>query len=257
MLKTALITGASSGIGKEFAKIHSQSGGNIVIVARSKDKLESLKFEIESKYSNLVHVLVKDLSKPNASEELYNEVKELDINIDYLINNAGFGIYGMFNDSDLNAQKDMLNLNVIALMNLTHLFVQDMIKRGTGKVLNVSSTAAFQPLPIMSTYAASKTFVLHFSEAINNELKDKGVSVTALCPGVTESEFHEVAHNTESKLIKESKMASSYEVARCGYDAMLEGKSFVIHGTSNYLKALSTRFASRDSVIKVSRKIME
>src|SRR5450759_4294399 len=192
MNRTALITGSSSGIGLELARIHAENGGNLVLVARSKNKLDELKEELENKYNVQVYTIGKDLSLPDSARDVYAELGQQNISVDYLINNAGFGDFGFFAESDWNKQEKMINLNITALAHLTRLFLPDMIKRGDGKILNLASTASFQPGPAMSVYFATKAFVLSFSEAVNNEVRDKGVTVTALCPGSTESGFHAV-----------------------------------------------------------------
>ncbi len=170
MIKTALITGASGGIGLEFAKIHAENGDNLVLVARSKEKLDSLKDGLEGKYKINVHTIGKDLSRHGSIVELYDELKTLNISVDYLINNAGIGDFSLFEVSDWNKLEKMINLNVLALTHLTKMFLPGMIASGDGKILNVASTAAFQPGPTMAVYFATKAFVLSFSEAINEEV---------------------------------------------------------------------------------------
>ena len=177
MKKIALITGASSGIGSEFARIFAAYGNSLVLVARNSEKLANLKDEIEKKFNVEVYIIVKDLSIENASEELYFEVQKLQLKIEFLINNAGFGNFGYFQETNWKKEKEMLNLNIIALTHLTKLFLRDMLKFKSGKILNVASTAAFQPGPLMSVYFASKAYVLHFSEAIHNEVKKSGISI--------------------------------------------------------------------------------
>ena len=175
MVKTALITGASGGIGLEFAKIHAENGDNLVLVARSKEKLDDLKTGFEEKYKINVHAIGKDLSRQGSVVELYDELKALNISISYLINNAGIGDFSLFEVSDWSKLERMINLNVLALTHLTKLFLPGMIAAGDGKILNVASTAAFQPGPTMAVYFATKAFVLSFSEAINEEVSGKGI----------------------------------------------------------------------------------
>jgi len=253
MNKTALITGASSGLGKEFAKIHASKGDNLVLVARSKDKLESLKFDLEKQFSVSVYVIVKDLSDQYAPKAVYEQLKIQKIKVDYLINNAGFGDFGLFAETNWEKQLEMINLNITCLTYLTRLFLPDMIQNKFGKILNVASTAAFQPGPTMSVYFATKAFVLSFSEAIANELKETGVTVTALCPGATETGFKVAASLEESSLFKGNQIASSKEVAEFGYSKMMEGKTVVIHGIVNNLMAQSVRFAPRSIVTSIAR----
>tara|TARA_R110001583_G_scaffold61013_2_gene180809 strand:+ start:420 stop:1040 length:621 start_codon:yes stop_codon:yes gene_type:complete len=187
--KTALITGASTGIGKELATIHASKGGNLIIVARNESKLNNLKQELEQKYNIKVLVIAKDLSDLSAPQEIYNEVKQQRIDIDYLINNAGFGALGKFHELELARQVAMINLNVTALTSLTHLFLPEFIKRNNGKILNTSSTASFMPGPLQAVYFATKAYVTFFSNALSEELNDTNITVTNLMPGATESEF--------------------------------------------------------------------
>jgi short-subunit dehydrogenase len=254
--KTALITGASGGIGLEFARIHASKGDNLVLVARSSNKLDEVKRELEAKYKVEVYNIVKDLSVKGSATEVFNEVKSKNIIVDYLLNNAGFGDFGLFAGSDWDKQEKMISLNITALAHLTRLFLPGMIKRGEGKILNVASLASFQPGPTMSVYFASKAFVLSFSEAINNEVKDKGISVTALCPGSTESNFHAVAMN-DPNLVEDRKMQSAKEVAEIGYRAMMKGKPVVIPGFKNSFLAFAVRFFPREFITKMARKIQE
>ena len=256
-MATALITGASNGIGLELAKIHASKGGDLVLVARNLAKLNELKAELEKQYKVKVYTVGKDLSAPNAALEVYNETKQHNIQIDYLINNAGFGDFGMFVDLDWNKQLQMINLNITTLTHFTHLYLQDMVKRKSGKIMNVASTAAFQSGPTMAVYFATKAYVLSFSEAIDNEVSDKGITVTALCPGATESGFQAAAAMEESALVKGKKLPTSQEVAIYGYDAMLKGKTVAIHGFMNAVMANSVRFAPRAIVVKLTRKLQD
>jgi hypothetical protein len=257
MNKTALITGSTSGIGYELSYIHARQGGNLVLVARSKDKLEQIKKDLENKYKIDVYVIDKDLSIKDSAKSVYDEIINKNITVDYLINNAGFGDYGFFNESDWGKLERMINLNITALTQLTKLFLNDMIKRRDGKIMNVASTAAFQSGPTMAVYYATKAFVLSFSEAINNEVHNSGITVTTLCPGATESGFQEAASLQESRLVKGRKLPTSKEVAEYGYNAMLKGKSVVIHGIVNYLLANSVRFFPRSAVVKITRFIQD
>ena len=257
MEKTALITGSTSGIGYELAYIHAKQGGNLVLVARNKTKLEQIKKELENKYKIDAYVIEKDLSVKDSAKDVYDEIVKNNITVDYLINNAGFGDYGFFNESDWGKLERMISLNITALTQLTKLFISDMIKHGLGKIMNVASTAAFQSGPTMAVYYATKAYVLSFSEAINNEVSGSGVTVTALCPGATESGFQEAASLQESRLVKGRKLPTSKEVADYGYNAMLKGKTVAIHGIVNYLMANSVRFFPRSSVLKIARFIQD
>jgi short-subunit dehydrogenase len=222
MNKIALITGASSGIGLELAHIHAKQNGNLVVVARSQNKLEALKADLEQKYGVQVHVIVKDLTVARASTEVYNEVKSLGLEVEYLINNAGFGGMGKFSERDLADDLAMIQLNVSALVELTHVFLKDFVVRGSGRVLQVSSTASMVPGPLQATYYATKAFVTSFSNAISEELRGTGVSMTTLMPGATETGFGEKSGMNKTKLFDSP--ASAEAVAQDGYDAMLAGK---------------------------------
>lgn len=253
MKKTALITGASGGLGAEFARIHASMGDNLVLVARSKDKMDLLKNELEAKYPVQVYVIAKDLSDSEIVRAIRDELELQNIQVDYLINNAGFGDFGFFANCDWEKQEEMIRLNVIALTYMTRLFLPGMVERKFGRILNVASTAAFQPGPTMSVYFATKAFVLSFSEAIANELQGTGVTVTALCPGATETGFKAAAALDKSNLFKGSGIAGSHEVAAFGYKAMMRGKGVVVHGKINALLAFSIRFAPRKMVTAIAR----
>jgi hypothetical protein len=254
MNKTALVTGSSNGIGYEFARVLAANGDNLVLVARTKSKLDEIKKELEGKYKVIVYTIGKDLSLPGAAQEAYDELKSHNITVDYLINNAGFGDFGLFAESDWQKQEQMINLNITALTHLTRLFLPGMIMKKSGKILNLASTASFQPGPTMSVYFASKAFVLSFSEAINNEVKEHGITVTALCPGSTESGFQAISMGS-GKLLKERKIPSSREVAEFGYKAMMKGKAVAIQGFMNTIMANAVRFAPRSLVVRMARRI--
>lgn len=254
-MTTALITGASNGIGLELARIHASKGGNLVLVARNKGRLDELKKGLERQYKTKVYTIGKDLSLPNAAQEVYDETNQQNIQIDYLINNAGFGDYGMFVDADWNKQLQMINLNITTLTHFTKLYLEPMVKRGSGKIMNVASTAAFQSGPTMAVYFATKAYVLSFSEAIDNEVSDKGVTVTTLCPGPTESGFQAAAAMEESALVKGKKLPTSKAVAEYGYEAMLKGKTVAIHGFMNWIMANAVRFTPRAVVVKMTRMV--
>lgn len=256
-MATALITGASNGIGLELATIHAAKGGDLVLVARSASRLEELKSKLEKQYKIQVHTIVKDLSAENAAKEVYDETTSRKIQIDYLINNAGFGDFGMFLSNDWKKEKDMISLNITTLTHFTKLYLKDMVERGNGKIMNVASTAAFQSGPTMAVYYATKAYVLSFSEAVDNEVREHGVTVTALCPGATESGFQAAAAMEESNLVKGKKLPTSREVAEYGYRAMMKGKTVAIHGWMNWIMANSVRFVPRSIVVKITRKIQD
>ncbi|MEN9994436.1 MAG: hypothetical protein RL762_1093 [Bacteroidota bacterium] len=226
MKNTALITGASSGIGKELARIHAAKGGDLILVARRIELLNSLKEELVQKYKVTVQVIQKDLSVLGSSQAVYDEVTQNGWQVDYLFNNAGFGGKGAFLDRDLEADVEMVRLNVMALLKLTHLFGKDMKARGKGKILQTASTAGFLPGPNQNTYFATKAFVVSHTQGLAHELKGSGVTVTALCPGPVETEFAQVAGFGGSQMFDGA--ASAYKTALKGYKAMEKGKVICI-----------------------------
>lgn len=257
MKQTALITGASKGIGMELANIFAAQGFNLVLVARSADKLEKLKKVLEDKFRVHVMTIIKDLSKKNAVQEVFLTVQQENIHIDYLINNAGFGQYGYFVAEEWERYRKMIDLNITALTQLCHLFLPEMLNKKNGKILNIASTAAFQPGPLMAVYFASKSYVLHFSEALHNEVKHRGVTVTALCPGPTKTNFMEDSKFKKSRMVEGKNLPSAYEVAIAGYRAMIKGQSVNIPGFMNKMIANSVRFVPRKWAIAITRKLMD
>ena len=258
MPRTALITGASGGIGLELARLFARDGHHLVLVARGQDKLSKLAEEITQQFRVQVHVLAMDLAGGDrAAKEIFAFCEKRGIHIDYLVNNAGFGDFDLFVNSDWKKQLEMIQVNIVALTALTHLFLPGMVFRKFGKIMNLASTAAFQPGPTMSVYYATKAFVLSFSEAISNELEGSGVTVTALCPGATESGFQAAAALEESKMVKGKKLPSSAAVALFGYRAMMKGKVVAIHGFLNGILATSVRFTPRFLVRKIVRNMQE
>ena len=235
-MKTALITGASSGIGLELAHIFAAHKTNLVLVARNQTQLQLLAQELQQKYNVQVMVCVKDLSKTNQVNELVTELNNTPIS--YLINNAGFGEFGAFNETTWQKNEDQIAVNITAPTHLTHALLPKMVAQKFGKILNVASVAGFLPGPNMAVYYATKAYVLHFSEAIAYELKNTGVTVTALCPGPTASAFMERSGMGASKLIKGRTLPTAKSVAEYGYAAMQKGKSFAIPGLGNYLMSI-------------------
>jgi len=257
MNKTALITGASSGIGKEFARIHASKGDDLVLIARRKNKLEQLKQELESIYGIKVEIIIKDLSYINAAQEIYDEVIQKGIQIEYLINNAGYGALGKFHELDLNRQVSMINLNITVLTVLTRLFLPDFVKRNSGKILNTSSTASFMPGPLQAVYFATKAYVTFFSNALSEELHDTNITVTNLMPGATESEFGATSGMDKTEMFQ--KTVSSQSVAQDGYDGMMNGKIDVISGLKPMQKVMMTMipFTPKKMILKQVRKMQE
>jgi short-subunit dehydrogenase len=230
MKTVALITGASSGIGRKFAEIHAERGGDLIIVARSADKLSAVKDELESQHSIQVTVMPKDLSLPDSAQQIYEEVKAAGIEVDYLINNAGFGGHGKFHEREWADDLAMIQLNVVTLTALCRLFLPDFITHDSGRILNVSSTASLLPGPLQAVYFATKAYVTFLSNALAEELRDTNITVTALLPGATETEFARTSGMDKTELFK--KTASARAVAQDGYDAMLAGKLDVISGVT-------------------------
>jgi short-subunit dehydrogenase len=256
MNKTALITGASSGLGYELAHIHAQHGGNLVLVARRLHILNEVKIDLEKRHGVSVFVIAKDLSQPKAALEVYQLIKSMDIRIDYLINNAGFGLYGMFTETDWEKEDQMIQLNMATLTHFCKLFIPDMTDRGFGRILNIASTAAFQPGPLMSVYFATKAYVLHFSEALSNELRGTGIRVTASCPGPTATEFQQTAGLDASRMMKFVPLVKAKDVARRDYRRMISGKRVSIHGFANVIVIFLLRFSPRALVLAATRLIM-
>jgi len=253
---TVLITGASSGIGYELARVFAQEGHDLALVARSRERLEQVAREVSDQSGRQTMVLVYDLADPASPERIHAEVRDRGVEIEALVNNAGIGTYGFFAESDLAQELRLVQVNVVALTHLTGLFVRDMVKRGRGRILNVSSMAGFEPGPLMATYHASKAYVLSFSEAIANESRGTGVTVTCLCPGPTRTEFQARARMQRSMYAR-GRMMTAAGVARIGYDGMMAGKSVVIPGLRNQLLIWSLRLGSRGMVTNIVRKAQE
>jgi len=254
--KTALITGASGGIGFELAKLFARDKYNLVLVARSKEKLQQRADELRKLGSPFVTVHWFDLAELDAPDKLFQRTERGNIQVDILINNAGYGVRGAFAKTNLDDELEMMQLNMIALTHLTKLYLPQMIKRGHGRIMQVASTAAFQPGPFMAVYYASKAFVLSFSEALYEELQGTGVTVTALCPGATETDFAKRAKMSNSKLFLKGAMDAK-TVAEEGYQGLMDGKAVVITGTRNKLMTFSERFAPRSMVRKIVRGMQE
>ncbi|WP_165145281.1 SDR family oxidoreductase [Marinitoga sp. 38H-ov] len=257
MKKYTLITGASGGIGLELARIFAKNGHNLVLVARSFDKLQKIKEDLENKYNIKVEAIKKDLSISNSPKELYNEIKEKKIFVNILVNNAGYATFGKFYNLNIEKELNMIQLNVVTLVHLTKLFLDDMIKNNEGKILNVASTAAFQPGPLMANYYASKAYVLSFSEALNEELKDMNISVSALCPGATSTDFVKRANMEKSRLFHTLKPMRADKVAEIAYYGLMKKKQVIIPGFRNKILAFSIRFTPRKIVPKMVMNIQK
>jgi uncharacterized protein len=255
--KTVLITGGSKGIGYEFAKLFAKDNYRLVLVARDEKKLLECFQYLTKNYNTEVITISKDLSLPSASQELYDKIKSDGINVDVLVNNAGIGVFGAFSETDLKKELSMIELNVISLVYLTKLFLKDMVAQNNGKILNIASTAGFQPIPLFSLYAATKAFVLFFSEALSEELRgNSNVSVTTLCPGAVDTDFKTSAHMENSKNFK-GKMLDVQTVAKIGYKGLMKNKRLIIPGIKNKILAFSVRFLPRGLVLRVAKSQVE
>ena len=255
--KTALITGASSGIGLDLAHLFAADRWDLVLVARSEGKLRETAAELEKQFGISATVLPADLAKPDAAHEIDGALAAKGIEIEALVNNAGFGDRGAFWESDERTELEMLQVNIVALTQLTRLLLPKMVARNSGRILNVASTAAFQPGPYMAVYYASKAYVLSFSEAVADELRNTKVTVTALCPGPTATGFASVAGTESTNLFRLSKPMRSDDVARLGYKGMLAGRRLVVTGMRNKLLAQAVRVSPRRMVTMIARKMQE
>ena len=255
--KWAIVTGGSGGIGWELSRLLANDGYNLVLVAQDSTKLKKSAVILKNDFGISAIDIALDLCQPSSAGEIFQRIEQENIKIDVLINNAGFGAFGNFWQISLERQLDMIQINDYSLTKLTGLVLPSMIKRGSGRILNVASTAAFQPGPLMAVYYASKAYVLSFSEALSNELKGTGISVSALCPGPTPTMFQERAGNSKSKLLNNWMITDASMVAKAGYQGMLKGKQVIIPGILNKIMALSVRFSPRKSVTAVTRWIQE
>jgi short-subunit dehydrogenase len=255
--QTALITGASAGLGYEFAKLFARDKYNLVLVARSGPKLVELAEELRQRHGVSVKTIPLDLGLPRAAQDLFEETQRAGLHVEILVNNAGYGKSGAFAAIALEEEYGQIQLNVTALTLLTKLYLGPMLERRSGKIMNVASTAAFQPGPLMAVYYATKAYVLSFSEAIADELRNSGVQVTCFCPGATLTEFQKRAETENSRLFKQLAPMDAKTVAEDGYRALMAGKSLAISGFKNWLVAESVRFAPRKWVTAISRWVAE
>lgn len=253
----AFITGASTGLGREFARLCARDGYDLVLIARSLPQLEELALEIRQSTNRAVRVFEKDLSIPDAAREVFDELTSAGLKVELLINNAGFGLVGRFWELDEDQQMQMIQLNVGALTHLTRLFLPQFVQRRGGQILNVASTAAFQAGPLMAVYYATKAYVVSFSEALHNEARDYGVTVTALCPGPTKTEFDKRAGGTNTKLFKGKNVMDASSVAQIGLAALRARKPLVVAGPINAVTAFLTRFAPRQFAASIARRLQE
>lgn len=251
----ALITGASSGIGYELANLFAKDKHNIILIARREDRLKQLSRDLENDYKIKTLVIPKDLSQSQSAQEIYDILKQNDITIDYLINNAGFMVYGCFSDTNWSEDHKMIQLHMVTLTHLIKLFLPDMLRRENGKILNIGSTGSFVPGPLNAVYCATKNYILSLSEAIAEELNGTGVTVTALCPGGTKTEFAEKA-NIKNSSVHFFEVMEANRVARIGYKALMKGKRVVIPGMFNKIQVFSIRITPRIVASKLIKFMM-
>ncbi|MCX2739362.1 SDR family NAD(P)-dependent oxidoreductase [Pontibacter anaerobius] len=255
--KTVLITGASNGFGMEFAKLFAQDGYNLILVARTTERLRKLGYYLQD-HHQLQHVCIitADLTRPESPQEVYQEVKDSGLEVDILINNAGAGVHGLFYETDLQREKAIIQLNITTPVELTKLFLHDMKRRNSGKILNLASLVSFMPSPLMAVYGATKAFVLSFSEALSNELKDTGITVTALCPGASNTMFFRRAGAAHTRAAHGT-LSEPAEVAKDGYDALMHGETRIISGLKNKLQATSSNFMPDTALAANMHYLME
>jgi short-subunit dehydrogenase len=254
--RTALITGASGGIGTELALLFARDGYDLVLVARSPDKLARFAERLERDHPISVRALPKDLAQPGVPAQIHAELAEASVRVDALVNNAGFGLGGRFAEVGAAGALELIQLNVAALTHLTRLFLDDMLARGDGKILNVASLAGFFPGPFWSVYGASKAYVLSFSEALANELAGSGVTVTVLCPGPTATEFAARGSMQQARLYRGATMEAG-TVARIGYRGLMRGQTLVIPGWRNRILAFAVRLTPRRTTAGIARRLYE
>jgi len=252
--ETVLITGASSGIGMGLAKLFAADGSDLVLVARREDRLNELAEELKSEHGIEVHVLPKDLSKKTSPKEIFNHLKKEKIEIDVLVNNAGFGSRGMVSELDTDLQVDMVQVNVAALTHLTSLFLPGIIERGQGGILNVGSLAGFQPGPNLAVYFATKAYVLSFTEALAEEISNPNIKISCFAPGPVKTEFGEKSDLEDSLLFKLSLMDLEPAV-KAGYEGFRKGKTIVIPGLKQQIVPFLNRFTPRLIVRKIAKKL--
>ena len=255
--RAALVTGASSGIGRAFAECFARDGWNVAIVARDGERLRAVAGDLHARFGVDVPAIELDLAAPNAAQRLFDAANVLEYEIDALVNNAGFATYGNFAEIPLSNEREELCVNVVALTEATKLFLRPMLARGRGRICNVASTAGFLPGPKMAVYYASKAYVLSFSEALSEELRGSGVSVTCLAPGPTASGFQARAGVEKTRLVKRFRIATSESVARAGYAGMHAGKRLVVPGLMNRAIAFAPRLVPRSMLLRISKKTLE
>ncbi|RYF20404.1 MAG: SDR family oxidoreductase [Flavobacteriales bacterium] len=257
MGNTVLITGGTSGIGLELAKLFAADQYQLVLVARHQDKLTQTANMLQQEYNVKVTTIAKDLFNPESGFELYREVKEKGIEVNVVVNDAGQGLYGQFIETDIRRQLDIIQLNISSLVVITHQFLQDMMAKGSGKILNLSSIAGKIPGPWQAVYHGTKAFVQSFTEAIRSEVKDAGVTVTALLPGATDTDFFNKADMTQSKIVQENDLDDAAKVAKDGYDALNNGDDMVVSGLKNKMQIAMNAVTSDETAADRMGKMQE
>jgi hypothetical protein len=254
---SVLVTGASSGIGADLARLFAREGRQLVLVARSRERLETLSRELEEEHGIVARVLASDLASPGTAEAIHRELEAQGVLVDTLVNDAGFGMHGPFVELDAARQSQMVQVNAISLTEMCRLFAPGMVRRGHGRILNVASTAAFQPGPLMAVYCATKAYVLSFSEALANELRGAGVTVTCLCPGATETRFADAAGVSVARLFRAGAVMPSMAVAEAGHSALSRGADLEVPGFRNRLLAASVRLVPTRAAAGLARRFLE
>ncbi|MFY9552831.1 MAG: SDR family oxidoreductase [Thermoanaerobaculia bacterium] len=256
-MPTALVTGASSGIGLELTKLLARDRHDLALVGRDRERLEEIALGLSQEFGVRATILVHDLAHPAAPEAIARELSERSVAVDILVNCAGFGAYGLFAEIPISTQVEMIQVNVTAPTHLTGIFLPGMLERRRGRILNVASTAAFQPGPLMAVYYATKAYMLSFSEALANETHGTGVTVTALCPGPTLTQFQSRAGFKPVPLLKSPLVMSARDVARDGYEGLMRGKRLVIPGLANRILVQAERITPRRVVTAIARWLQE
>ena len=257
-LKTALITGATSGFGWELCKLFASDNHNLILIARDKDKLLSCAQSLRKDFPNItVHYFSIDLAQQGAAGALYEKIDMHELEVDFLINDAGVGDHGLFIENEMQKELDMINLNIVAVMELTKLFLREMVLKGEGKILQVSSAFGLVPVPQFAVYSASKAFVHFFTEALQEEIKKTGVTLTALYPGGSDTDFFNRANAEETILYQNMPLYTAQEVAIAGYEGLMEGKHRVVPGIMNKIQAASSTVVPDSLLMKALNKLME
>jgi short-subunit dehydrogenase len=255
--KTALITGATSGIGYELAKIFAENGYHLFLVARSEDELQQTAEELKQQFNVSVETIPADLFRRESAFEIYDQLQSRNVEINVLVNDAGQGQYGEFIETDINREIDIIQLNIISLVALTKQFLKDMVARGEGRILNLASIASKLPGPLQAVYHGTKAFVHSFTEAIREEVKDKGVVITSLLPGATDTDFFNKADMLDSKIVQETKLSDPAKVARDGYDALMNNDDMVVSGMKNKMQVAMGNVMPDATVSKMMHKQQE